>query len=262
MYLFAFLAFLAVPNHLTFNQDLASANSRQIEQLRAAIVQDGKPPVDKQPDAPKPTSHTVRDIEGWTVHIDDRLNKGPDKTLGDRTLHILAARLFAITLVVPADRVKRLQQVPVWVDLTHGKLKSMQYHPSVDWLKENGYDPALAKCVHIPDAAYFASYAIQFQQPWAVLHELSHAYHDQVLGFDNAEIKAAWKKFVDSGKYARVPHMNGKMRPHYGLTNQMELFAEMTEAYFGMNDFFPFNRAELQREEPELTALLARIWEK
>ena len=29
-----------------------------------------------------------------------------------------------------------------------------------------------------------------------------------------------------------------------------------------MNDFFPFNRAELEREEPELTVLLARIWEQ
>ena len=218
-------------------------------------------PAHREDDPPKPGSHTTRVIEGWTVHVDDRLLDGADKALGDRTLHILAARLTSITLVVPADKVKRLQQVPLWVDRTHGKLKSMQYHPSVEWLKENGYDPALAKCVHIPDASYFSSYDIQFQQPWAVLHELAHAYHDQVLSFDNAEIKAAWQRFVDSGKYKSVPHMNGRMRPHYGLTNPMEFFAEMTEAYFGMNDFFPFNRAELQREEPELTVLLAKVWE-
>jgi hypothetical protein len=34
----------------------------------------------------------------------------------------------------------------------------------------------------------------------------------------------------------------------------------MTEAYFGMNDFFPFNRAEVQREEPDLAALIGRVW--
>ena len=34
----------------------------------------------------------------------------------------------------------------------------------------------------------------------------------------------------------------------------------MTESYFGVNDFFPFNRAELQEAEPELFALLSRIW--
>lgn len=214
----------------------------------------------KRAEPPKPEAHTTRVIEGWTVHIDRRLLDGPDKALGDTCLHTLAARLYAITLVLPAGKVKRLQAVPIWVDRTNGKLQSMQYHPSVEWLKENGYDPALARCVHIPDAAYFTSYAIQFQQPWAVLHELAHAYHDQVLGFDNAEILAAWHKFAESGKYKSVLHMNGRLRPHYGLTDQKEFFAEMTEAYFGMNDFYPFNRPELQHEEPELAALLAKIW--
>jgi hypothetical protein len=213
-----------------------------------------------QADPAKPRSHTVQTLEGWTVHIDDRLLEGPDRGLGERALALLRNRLFAITLVVPADKMKRLQQVPLWLDLTHGKLKSMQYHPSAQWLKENGYDPALAKCVHIPDAAYFSSAEIQFQQPWAVLHELAHAYHDQVLSFDNAEIKAAWQKFEESGKYKSVLHMSGRMRAHYGLTNPMEFFAEMTETYFGMNDFYPFNRAELQRDEPEIAMLIGRMW--
>ena len=35
----------------------------------------------------------------------------------------------------------------------------------------------------------------------------------------------------------------------------------MTEAYFGVNDFFPFNRAELKEAEPEIHALLREIWE-
>ena len=74
-----------------------------------------------------------------------------------------------------------------------------------------------------------ASPRLQHEQPWMVLHELSHAYHDQVLNFDNAEIKAAWQRFVDSGKYKSVLHMNGHMRPHYGLTNPQEFFAEMSE---------------------------------
>jgi hypothetical protein len=34
----------------------------------------------------------------------------------------------------------------------------------------------------------------------------------------------------------------------------------MTEAFFGVNDFYPFNRAELREAEPELFDLLSRIW--
>lgn len=208
---------------------------------------------------PIPEAHTKRDIEGWTVHIDDRLLQA-DKAVGDRALRILANRLYDIKLVLPADKVARLQKVPIWIDASHGKLRPAQYHPSAGWLKSNGFSTELAKCVHIPVAADFASVEHQRVQPWSVLHELAHAYHDQVLGFDNAEIAAAYARFRDSGKYKSVLHINGKKVPHYALTNPMEFFAEMTETYVGQNDFFPFNRAELKQEEPEIYDLMAKTW--
>lgn len=209
---------------------------------------------------PYPEAHAIRDIEGWTVHVDERLLSGPDKELGDRALRILANRLFDIKLVMAADKMTRLQKIPIWIDLTHGKLRPAQYHPSARWLRNNGFSEALAKCVHIPRAAAFAGSNHQSVQPWSVLHELAHAYHDQVYGFDDADIRAAWERFRDSGKYTQVLHINGNKTKHYALKNQMEFFAEMTEAYFGQNDFYPFNRAELEREEPQTFALLVRIW--
>jgi hypothetical protein len=212
------------------------------------------------PDVSKPTSHSTRNIEGWTVHIDDRLLRGPDAELGQRALRLLADNLYEITLEMQASRSQRLRQVPIWLDRTHGKLTSMQYHPSPAWLSEHGYSTNLAKCVHIPDAALFASPRDHFRQPWAVLHELAHAYHDQVLGFDQPEITAAWRRFRDSHRYESVLQIDGQAEKHYALTDQKEFFAEMSEAYFGMNDFFPFNRAELKREEPDLFALLLKIW--
>jgi hypothetical protein len=217
-------------------------------------------PLDAQLPQPLPTSHTKRVIEGWTVHIDDRLLVDADKELGEHALRILANRLYDIKHLVPADKVARLQKVPIWIDKTHGKLRPAQYHPSAGWLKTNGYSQELAKCVHIPVAADFASANHQRTQPWSVMHELAHAYHDQVLGFDHAEIHAAWARFRDSGKYKNVLHISGKKTAHYGLTNPMEFFAEMTETYFGHNDYYPFNRAELQRDEPEVFELLTKIW--
>ncbi len=213
-----------------------------------------------QPNESKPTSHTTRDIEGWKVHVDDRLLHGSEAAVGQRALHLLANCLCEIKLEMQADRLQRLQQVPIWLDLTHGKLSSMQYHPNPVWLSDHGYSTNLAKCVHIPKAALFASPRDHFRQPWAVLHELAHSYHDQVLGFDDPEINAAWKRFKESGRYESVLQIDGRMEQHYGLTDQKEFFAEMSEAYFGMNDFFPFNRAELKREEPELFWLLCKVW--
>jgi hypothetical protein len=208
----------------------------------------------------KPNSHTTRKLEGWTVHVDDRLLEGPDAELGERALRSLANSLYEITLEMQADRVHRLQLVPIWLDRSHGKLTSMQYHPSSAWLAEHGYSTNLAKCVHIPDAALFASARDHFRQPWAVLHELAHAYHDQALGFDDPKIKAAWERFRNSHQYEAVLQIDGRIEKHYGLTDHKEFFAEMSEAYFGMNDFFPFNRAELKRDEPEIFSLLREIW--
>jgi hypothetical protein len=48
---------------------------------------------------------------------------------------------------------------------------------------------------------------------------------------------------------------------HYALADHREFFGEMTEAYFGSNDFFPFNRAELMTAEPRIYQLLETIWE-
>lgn len=120
----------------------------------------------------------------------------------------------------------------------------------------------MTKAVHIPDAQYFTAARHQREQPSAVLHELSHAYHDQVLGFGHAEVKAAWQAFVDGGKYKAALLLNGDRRPHYALTNPMEFFAEMTEAHFGRNDFFPFNSGELKTEEPAVFKLLEELWGK
>ena len=213
-----------------------------------------------RPAAPKPEAHESRQVEGWTVRIDARLLAGADRDLGDRALRLLANQLYAISFTLPPDKVERLRQVPIQLDRTHGSLVPMQYHPNPAWLRDHGFATNLAKCVRIPGAAYFANPRDQQRQPWAVLHELAHAYHDQVLGFDHPGIAAAWKRTADGGRFEKVLQIEGRRCRHYALTDCKEFFAEMTESLFGMNDFFPFNRAELRESEPETHALLERIW--
>jgi hypothetical protein len=217
---------------------------------------DGPPPVVP----PLPVSHTTRRVEGWTVRVDDRLLQGEGAELGGRAIRLLTARLVGIGVVVPEPKLARLREVVIQLDLTHGALHPMQYHPSAGWLKANGYGEDLAKCVHIPDTREFLSPFENHRQPWAVLHELAHAYHDRVLGFDDARIRAAWKKFRDSGRYKSVVTTPGPTREHYALTNEREFFAEMTEAYFGTNDFYPFVAGELKQAEPEVFGLMREVW--
>ena len=122
------------------------------------------------------------------------------------------------------------------------------------------YARDLAKCVHICEAVDFVSPRQVNKQLWVVLHELTHAYHDQVLGFDDASILETYERFKQSGRSDSALLITGKRGRHYALTDQKEFFAEMTEAYFCMNNFFPFNRAELMTTEPEIFGLLQTVW--
>jgi len=136
----------------------------------------------------------------------------------------------------------------------------MQYHPDAGWLKANGYAEDLVKCVHLPRAADVATRRNINEQPWVILHELAHAYHDQFLSFDEPRIREVFAQYKKNGRGDATLLYNGKRVKHYALTDHKEFFAEMTESYFGVNDFYPFNRAELQEAEPEVWELLKRIW--
>ena len=213
------------------------------------------------PSGELPTARTDQQLEGWKVRVDNRLFVEPNIELGKRALRYLEGKLADIKAVVPAERVKKLQEVAIVLDLNHGKLVPMQYHPSARWLKDNGYAEDLAKCVHLPRAADVATKRNINEQPWAVLHELAHAYHDQVLGFEEPGVRKAYERYKTSGRGDKTLLYDGRRVKHYALTNQMEFFAEMTEAYFGVNDFFPFVRAELKESEPEIYDLMREIWE-
>ena len=212
------------------------------------------------PGMPLPVDHETRSIEGWTVRVDRRLLAAERREQGERELRLLQGQLGMITLVVPAPALAKLREVPIQIDLDHGNLRPMQYHPSADWLKENGYSTNLAKCVHIPQVDDFASPSEFHRMPWAVLHELAHAYHDRVLDFDEPRIRALYEKVKESGRFEAVLRVDGQKARHYALTDQKEFFAEMTESYFGVNDFFPFLAVELKQSEPETYALLREIW--
>ncbi len=211
---------------------------------------------------PQAASRTDRTLEGWTIRVDDRLLKGPDAELGTKALRFLEGKLADITVVVPEDKVKKLQAVTIVLDLTCGDIGPMQYHPSAGWLKANGYPTSLEKCVHLPRAADLMTKRNVREQPWVILHELAHAYHDQVLTFDDPRVIAAYEAYKKSGRGEKALVHSGARVKHYGLTNHKEFFAEMTEAYFGSNDFFPFNRAELKDSEPDIYELMQRVWEK
>lgn len=209
---------------------------------------------------PTPPSRANTNLHGWTVRVDIRLFETNHARLAQSAIELLNAKLADITYVVAPEPLRRLRSVPIILDLNCGRLRSMQYHPSPEWLREHGYAEELAKCVHITDAADFARARQVNEQPWVVLHELAHAYHDQTLGFEHQGVERAYHAFKQSLRGEKVLLFNGEPTRHYALTDAKEFFAEFTESYFGVNDFFPFNRAELKTSEPAIYEVMRKIW--
>lgn len=183
-----------------------------------------------------------------------------------RATELLKAQLEAIVLDVPKQAVIELRTVPLFLSPEYkGFPPTAEFHPDAGWLREHGRDPVMAKGVEFTNLRIFERE--QSRMPNFVLHELAHAYHDRKLpgGFDNPQIRAAYERARSSGRYDRVERHNGLGKTNtieraYAMTNPMEYFAETTEAFFGRNDFFPFNRDDLERHDPEMCALLRELW--
>jgi len=219
-----------------------------------------KPAVDEPPEPEGFYDPVEKELEGWKLKVDPKLLA--DKETADLAFVALANHLQRIKFILPQEKVKLLQTLPIWIELNNTELGSMQYHPSRGWLLANGHDPRLAKHVHLPRAKSLFDPAMWAKHPYVVLHELAHAYHDQVLSFDNPKVLAAFNAAKEKKLYEEVLLYTGRKVRHYGLTNHKEYFAEQTEAYLGVNDFYPFVRAELKEYDPPMFDLMVEVWGK
>ena len=206
--------------------------------------------------------HLARQVEGWTVHVSERLLAEQKEATG-QALELLRTQLAEIVRSVPSNAVVRLREVPLWFSPGYpGVRPRAEYHPDAGWLRANQRNPAMARAVEFTNIRIFAAEARRM--PNFALHELAHAFHDRVLGFEQPDIKAAYEQAKAGGKYDRVERQDSEGRKRfdraYALTNHKEYFAETTEAFFSRNDFFPFTRAELEAHDPEMFKLLERLW--
>lgn len=208
-----------------------------------------------------------RFYQGWTVMVNRRLLRGGDRCdpLGRSARRLLKHRLWEIELLTDAwmgtERKKQLRQVVIWLGVDDGHAPVCEYHPSKQWLEENGYNSDKAKCVEIGNAERFL--ALCWEQPGVVLHELAHALHHQVLdgGYENAEIRKQFDRVCEAKILSGpVMHRTGMRDRHYGCTDALEWFAEMSESYFSVGDFWPFTHQELVRADPESATFLRMIW--
>ncbi|MDP6546997.1 MAG: hypothetical protein QGH60_23730, partial [Phycisphaerae bacterium] len=118
------------------------------------------------------------------------------------------------------------------------------------WLKKMDFHPGKHKCVEYSRAASLVMIRRGKRTAIILLHELAHAYHDQVLSFNDPDILAAHKRAREGGKYPRNDRVV--------RADHKEFFAGVSTRYFGTKG----EREALVERDPILLKKLQKVWGK
>jgi hypothetical protein len=211
-------------------------------------------------------------VQGFQILVDKDIldDKGRTKIL----LKQFDTALLKISQLVSPTQFAELKKTKLWVSLPrHRRVKDRVqdvtsrgsqaiaiYRTSKpEELRRHGHNPDKAKSVEVFNAMLFSRAPADLQLT-IVLHELSHAYHDKVLGKHNPDIRDAYKKAMDRGRYNVVDERSPYPNKAYATTNDHEYFAELSVAYLTKNDGFPQDRYVLAKVDPIGYSLMQKIW--
>lgn len=222
------------------------------------VVQRGQDIIRAQDRQVTPTAHyEQRDVAGFRVLLNPSVvERAP---LVERVMNTISDQISAMASQLPATQFERLKQTFIWVELDDEADKAAVFHSSPDWVVASGGNQDKIGHIEIVNAKNFVGLAAT-QQPSILLHQYTHAFHHKVLGSDHAAVANAFEQVQLRRMYDRVEHASGSVGVGYATLGPAEYFAEISEAYFGRNDYFPFDRAQLKDHDPLGHDLVAKLW--
>lgn len=201
-------------------------------------------------------AYKIFNIDGFVILVSPELISHDEEY--SEAIKELKSQLANIGRVMPSKQLSALKQVKIWLEW-RANAGAAEFHPSAEWLSANGYNPEKAGGIEISNAVHFIEWS-RADQPWMLLHEMSHAYHNKVLGDNYEAIKYAYKNSVNLKLYDSVSYIHGGNKKAYAMNNEKEYFAEISEAYFGKNDFYPYIKSELAVHDPVGYQLMINVW--
>lgn len=210
-------------------------------------------------DAPPPDKKRVfseTTLSGFRILFDPARRESAEMK---ETFRILAEKLEEIAKIVKPKHLAGLKKVPVWIEYINKTDGAVWYHPDKNWLVSNGYPAEMERSVEIKSMRNFIDW--QADQPYMVLHEFAHAHQDLFAADLQSRVAAAYDAALASGKYESVPYVRGGKQRAYAMNNKVEYFAELTEAYFGKNDYYPFTREDLKTFDPAGYKIMQEAWD-
>lgn len=214
---------------------------------------------------PAPAGYTVRTLRGFTVLIHESvINQHPDRWQR-RPLDVLELEFDDLKRVLKPKIFELIRGVPVFVTWDAAPTNSgvvAVYRSVPDPSRLKGEAKAKANCIEIltlrrlgelrPPGSHF--------QQIVTLHEMAHAVHHRLLGFDAPEVLAAFQQAVDRKLYDDSWDRTNRRGRAYARTNANEYFAEVSCAYLDSCHFYPFTYSDLRSHDPAGFALAEAVW--
>lgn len=194
-------------------------------------------------------------IQGFNVNVHPEL--AGHSAIAD-VLERIDHDLAGMVRLIKSSQTEQLRKIPIWVQYKFVKDGLLWYHTSKDWLAANDYPIKLENSIEISNVAAFLR--LEKEKPHGLLHEFAHAYQDLYIPRLQEALGSAFKLAVASKKYELVANENGSKMRAYAITDETEYFAELSEAYFGINDFYPFTRKELAEFDKAGYRLMQEAW--
>jgi toxin lethal factor len=200
------------------------------------------------------------EIEGFDLLVSEViLEKNEDSNYKRKPLEVLELELKIIASIMTPAALRVLHKLVIWADwdspVEKREFVAVYYGGHQLAMLKKGQHPLRANNISILRMKSLT----KEHQPEAdsgrcvLLHEIAHAVHHQLIGYDNSSIKAAFaqaleRKLVDKSTYA--------------ATNEKEFFAEMTCAYLDRLHYYPHTRADLETHDPVTFRLMKSVWGK
>lgn len=218
-------------------------------------------------DAVPPKHWELRTIRGFTVLVHEEVLRQPADRWQRKPLDVLDSEFDDLKRVVGPKLAEILRQIPVWVrwdvvDPAVPKAIAFYYGYQANDLARAGREPLMTNSIEIVSLKRIGEMrppGSKFQQV-VTLHEMAHAIHHRLLGFDAPEVTAAFQSAVDRKLYESASDRTGRVSRPYGRTNANEYFAEISCAYLDSCFFYPFTYSDLKQHDSAGFALMDAVW--
>ena len=197
---------------------------------------------------------------GYKINISDKAEKNPNTP---KAIDVIKKQIALITEKNSKFKILATKTQFWLTDNQWTKSTAVVTHVSKEWLIQENMDLRLYGNIEVLNVTNFAAWSIKYQ-PMMTVHELAHAYQYFYVGWYHPLIAETYNKAMKKNLYQSVPYLkpDGKKMRAYAATNEHEYFSELTETYFGPNEFYPFNKTQLAEYDPEGLKMLESVWGK